>query len=1201
MRAELNNIERIDRYVRGELKGEELLVFEQELSTNPLLKEQVATQAMMLKAIERKALRAEIAAYAPGAVGGGWSLTKIFGFIGGALLIGAFITWWYIANTQGPVKQVHKESDLHPALVSFSPNDSTENELANSLVLVGDTINTEPEGDSVQMEGTVSNVIHKSQKDREDALVYAEDSKCGGLNMLVQPDVQQTSFRAENGATIEGKDGAVVIIPKHAFLHQDGSVVKGKVDFELVEAIELDDMVLYNLTTTSGKRKLETGGMLYLNASQNGKRITVNPQAPLYIEIPTNEVKPGMMAFKGEVDGKGNIDWKNPQPLKRFLSPVDLDLLDFLPAQFEPEVQNNLPFKSHTTANQVLVDSLYYALAENDAQEIEQISSIDPINSNQLEESLSSEVTQQNSWVAPSGVGFENEADGVGFKEWLRYFFARKYIRGNAGVSGEVIDRYGNVLAGVSVQILQNQRTNRNSIITDEKGQFSFNKLESGEFQIFLTKEGYMQSSRSITYNVDKRMKLEIQSPLVMKQAEGVKITPPPFVVDESDTAPVVSSNKESENSYYPYGKNQSPCGINPISVQAIRSKDFQKTFIATKEFEERIRYLHQLKNGEACLRVYLNNLTKDLWESDQQVARMLTGKHQKHFEQLAAKKLTNLEDAEKYQDQLLALYNKRFKAAKANQIQLRKEYNKKKDEELSTYRREMEAYSAQLEKINRDFQRLDRQLKPTGGAQELVASNRNNRPVKIAVAQRKKEVSRLEKEQTKIQKTIRSRYPSTNTAASGARYATSWANLGWVNIDRYLKDIQSNPKVVEIAAESQIGTRVFQWLNNINTLTPINLTNGKGKALFPRKGTSAARGMENTYCFSIGPQGKNFEFAYQKYNPYKTELVTLETVVLTEEELRSRIKNWSNGVSRVLRELESYQKRVREAEERRKREEARRKEIQQKKEALSKAKAEVLANRNATKKAMQEVINRYAAEQEVMSRLKAVAFPCGGTKTTTSKTSSLEIPNAFTPDGDGQDDVLKVRGVNLQSFQMEVCHQNKSNLMFSTTNIDEGWDGLMNATTRTKSSDLSNRKESVLNGFVEAPEGEYIVVVKAVGLDGREYGGEQIVKLIRSAVSAPKPIYLANSTVQFPEGTSNMTQWIRTQKESLNVQEKGSVSIVVDVDSKGRLSNYEVLESNNPKLDFYGLRIVQTFPNLVSKNGTDSIVPCRVIIPVAF
>jgi len=178
---------------------------------------------------------------------------------------------------------------------------------------------------------------------------------------------------------VEGNSGTVIYIPQNAFIDSEGNSVDAQVRIELAEALSPSDMILSNLTTTSDGKMLETDGMIYFNATTlEGQKLKVNPQHPVYIEIPTNKKKPGMMAYQGIRDEQGNMNWINPQPIKNYLIPVNIDLLDFLPEGFEAEVTKGLAIFKRKEATKEFVDSLYYSLSPNEYSiDTSNLSSID--------------------------------------------------------------------------------------------------------------------------------------------------------------------------------------------------------------------------------------------------------------------------------------------------------------------------------------------------------------------------------------------------------------------------------------------------------------------------------------------------------------------------------------------------------------------------------------------------------------------------------------------------------------------------------------------------------------------------------------------------------------------------------------------------------------------------------------------------------
>ena len=162
---------------------------------------------------------------------------------------------------------------------------------------------------------------------------------------------------------LEGTEGTLLVAPKGCFLDSKGNPVTDNIEIELKECLSMEEMLLSNLTTTSEGKPLETDGMVYIDATANGEPLSIDAENPLYVEIPTDKVKEGMLVYKGTRDEDGNMEWSDPKDLENFLVAVDLDLLDFLPAGFAEAVEGGMPFRKHKTATDELIDSLYYSLS----------------------------------------------------------------------------------------------------------------------------------------------------------------------------------------------------------------------------------------------------------------------------------------------------------------------------------------------------------------------------------------------------------------------------------------------------------------------------------------------------------------------------------------------------------------------------------------------------------------------------------------------------------------------------------------------------------------------------------------------------------------------------------------------------------------------------------------------------------------------
>ncbi len=93
---------------------------------------------------------------------------------------------------------------------------------------------------------------------------------------------------------------------------------------------------------------------------------------------------------------------------------------------------------------------------------------------------------------------------------------------------------------------------------------------------------------------------------------------------------------------------------------------------------------------------------------------------------------------------------------------------------------------------------------------------------------------------------------------------------------------------------------------------------------------------------------------------------------------------------------------------------------------------------------------------------------------------SMLELPNAFSPNGDGINDRFVVKHQSLVSFRAYIFNRwGQEIYSWSLENIDEGWDGTYKGRT------VSN--------------GVYFIVVEAMGADGIEYKKKSSINVLTS------------------------------------------------------------------------------------------------------
>ena len=99
-----------------------------------------------------------------------------------------------------------------------------------------------------------------------------------------------------------------------------------------------------------------------------------------------------------------------------------------------------------------------------------------------------------------------------------------------------------------------------------------------------------------------------------------------------------------------------------------------------------------------------------------------------------------------------------------------------------------------------------------------------------------------------------------------------------------------------------------------------------------------------------------------------------------------------------------------------------------------------------------------------------------------TISTSILEMPNAFSPNGDGVNDIYKAKSNHRSIIEFHAYIFNRwGQKLFDWTNINEGWDGTAHGKP--------------------VKDGTYFVLVKAKGADGREYNIKMDVNILRTYI----------------------------------------------------------------------------------------------------
>jgi hypothetical protein len=221
---------------------------------------------------------------------------------------------------------------------------------------------------------TSSNVAESKNNETTETIdkVKYEVNENGDKQWADADALVPSQFFEVNGAEdkiVETQEGIVVAIPEGAFLDENGNPVSGNIEVEIKEAITPEQIMLSGLTTQSGDDLLETGGMFYINARKNGKSLQLNPDNPIVMDVPTDEVDGSMELYQGVRKDNGAIDWQNPKPMEQFLTPVDIYSLDFYP----PNYEQTLIALGEGGHNKEWKDSVYYSFGGRKIERIDKV------------------------------------------------------------------------------------------------------------------------------------------------------------------------------------------------------------------------------------------------------------------------------------------------------------------------------------------------------------------------------------------------------------------------------------------------------------------------------------------------------------------------------------------------------------------------------------------------------------------------------------------------------------------------------------------------------------------------------------------------------------------------------------------------------------------------------------------------------------
>ena len=228
----------------------------------------------------------------------------------------------------------------------------------------------------------------KSQSRRVSIIstTYQYESLNELISLVEDQQVTRVGYNPRTDTTVFLRLGTEAKIPNNAFSYLDGSPLdEGPVEINFKEAMNYQHMVSEQLFTQTADQMLETGGMIYIEALQNGKQLRLKEGKSIELLLPEQKIKKGMELFTAAPNEDGDIIWeetgqtitsqKKRDPIQVDLSPIidfDFEIIDSFELDMSPLPPYPKPLmKPHPPAESKYLGDAYTEAYDLYEQELE--------------------------------------------------------------------------------------------------------------------------------------------------------------------------------------------------------------------------------------------------------------------------------------------------------------------------------------------------------------------------------------------------------------------------------------------------------------------------------------------------------------------------------------------------------------------------------------------------------------------------------------------------------------------------------------------------------------------------------------------------------------------------------------------------------------------------------------------------------------
>lgn len=178
-----------------------------------------------------------------------------------------------------------------------------------------------------------------------------------------QLDNQVFSIDVTKDTTLISNKGVLLKIFSGSFVDEENNKIEGDIQIEFKEALDKSSFVLANLTTMTNGRILESGGMIYVNATQNGKQLQLADDHVIGVSVPAKDtLQQDMQIYKGDFSYSEDtpcptLNWDDPKPT--LLDQIKIERTNYLMFWYWPDHFNFQDDEELLNDYQLLFDQIW--------------------------------------------------------------------------------------------------------------------------------------------------------------------------------------------------------------------------------------------------------------------------------------------------------------------------------------------------------------------------------------------------------------------------------------------------------------------------------------------------------------------------------------------------------------------------------------------------------------------------------------------------------------------------------------------------------------------------------------------------------------------------------------------------------------------------------------------------------------------------